>query len=113
MIRLADTDFFYYSTPLEADARANYVFIQDFEDHLTDSLNPRKTKTAVYAKEMEMAFSGERMEKRRRERDRVWNLMLKIARNEKRDEETTEAALARLLDTDEVVLGAYDLYREA
>lgn len=62
MTRIEGTDFFYYSVPFDADARANYIFIKDFEDHLTDPLNPRKTATAIYGKEMEMSFSGALLE---------------------------------------------------
>ena len=62
MLRMEGTDFFYYSTKLESDARANYMFIRDFEEHLTDSRNPRTTTTQVYGKEMEMNFGPERME---------------------------------------------------
>jgi len=62
MTRVEGTDFFYCTAPLESDARANYVFIRDFEDHLTDPLNPRKTKTSIYGKEMEMSFDGSTMD---------------------------------------------------
>ncbi len=62
MTRVAGTDFFYCSEPLDDDTRANYVFIRDFEDHLIDPLNPRTTTTVVYGKEMEMSFSGQAMD---------------------------------------------------
>ena len=61
MIRVAGTDLFYYSTPLEPDARVNYVFIKNYEQIL-DPLNTRKTTTKVYKQEMEMSFGGDPME---------------------------------------------------
>ncbi len=61
MNRVEGTDLFYLSTRLEPDARVNYLFIKDFEEHLVDPRNPRKTSTAVYTKEMEMSFSGAEM----------------------------------------------------
>lgn len=61
MNRVDGTDLFYFSTRLEADARVNYLFIKDFEEHLVDPRNPRKTSTAVYTREMEMSFSGAEM----------------------------------------------------
>jgi enterochelin esterase-like enzyme/outer membrane protein assembly factor BamB len=40
MIRVADTDLFYYSTVLEPDAAVGYGFIVDFEAPIADPLNP-------------------------------------------------------------------------
>ena len=62
MQRIEGTDFFHCSVPLESDTRVNYIFIRDYEDHLTDPSNPRKTTTSVFGKEMEMSFSGKTME---------------------------------------------------
>ncbi len=42
----------------------------------------------------------------------LWELMLKVARAEKRDDETVEKALDRLLRTEPVVRDAYALYCE-
>ncbi len=61
MTRVAGTDLFYYSTPLEPDARVNYVFVKDYEQIL-DPMNTRKTTTKVYKQEMEMSFGGDPME---------------------------------------------------
>jgi len=62
MTRVAGTDLFYYSAKLERDARVNYVFIRDYEDHIVDPLNHRKTKSNVYGREMEMNSGGEAMD---------------------------------------------------
>jgi len=62
MTRIAGTDLFYKSVTLEPDARVNYMFIRDFEDHIVDSRNPRKTKSEVYGREMEMNFGGPEMD---------------------------------------------------
>lgn len=61
MIRVEGTDLFYYSMRLEPDTRVNYLYITDYEE-TTDPLNPRKTTTAIYGKEMEMSFSGATMD---------------------------------------------------
>jgi len=61
MTRVDGTDLFYYSMRLEPDARVNYMFVKDYEEAL-DPLNPRKTTTSVYGKEMEMSFRGGEME---------------------------------------------------
>jgi hypothetical protein len=45
-------------------------------------------------------------------REDLWALMLKVARTEKRDDETVEKALDRLLRTEPVVRDAYALYCE-
>ncbi len=58
MTRVAGTDLFYRSVTLEADARVNYMFIRDYEDHIVDPNNPRKTTSQVYGKEMAMNFGG-------------------------------------------------------
>jgi enterochelin esterase-like enzyme/outer membrane protein assembly factor BamB len=42
MSRLSGTDLFYYSARLLPDARVSYYFIKDFEERLTDPMNPRK-----------------------------------------------------------------------
>ena len=42
MTRVAGTKLFYYSTRLLADARVSYHFIKDFEERMTDPLNPRR-----------------------------------------------------------------------
>ena len=60
MKRVEGTDLFYHEMPLEPDARANYLFIRDYEEIL-DPNNARKTKTTIYGKEMEMAFSEDGM----------------------------------------------------
>ncbi len=62
MQRLAGTDFFHYSSRVPLDTRANYLFIKDFEEHLVDARNDRRTTTIIYAKEMEMNFGGAEME---------------------------------------------------
>ena len=61
MNRVEGTDLFYYSMRLEPDARVNYKYITDYEE-IIDPLNPRKTTTAIYGKEMEMSFSGATMD---------------------------------------------------
>ncbi len=42
MTRVEGTDLFYYSAELLNDARVSYHFVKDFEERLTDPLNPRK-----------------------------------------------------------------------
>ncbi len=42
MLRLADTDLFYYSTRLEPDASVTYGFVVDYEKPIADPRNPRK-----------------------------------------------------------------------
>ncbi|HSR67116.1 MAG TPA: PQQ-binding-like beta-propeller repeat protein, partial [Acidobacteriota bacterium] len=42
MNRIADTDFFYYSSPLEPDARITYGFLRDFEHWVLDDRNPQR-----------------------------------------------------------------------
>lgn len=61
MTRIDGTDVFYYSIRLEPDARVNYLLVRDYEE-ITDPRNPRRTKTMVYTKNMEMAFGGGEME---------------------------------------------------
>ncbi len=41
MIRVPGTDLRYYSTRLSPNARVSYTFIRDFEERITDPLNPR------------------------------------------------------------------------
>jgi hypothetical protein len=50
--------------------------------------------------------------KRMADRDRIWQLMLKTARHERRQGESVQKALDRLLETDEVIRDAYSLYCE-
>ncbi len=61
MIHVPDTDLFYYSLDLEADARLNYVFVRDYE-MLVDPRNPRTTTTTLVGDEMEMSFDGSEMD---------------------------------------------------
>lgn len=61
MSRVEGTDLFHYSMELDVDARANYLFMRDYES-LTDPLNERKTESAVLTEDMEMAFAGETTE---------------------------------------------------
>lgn len=61
MARLQGTDLFYFSTTLEPDARLNYLFARDYEA-IIDPLNPRKTTSAIYTKEMEMSHDGSETE---------------------------------------------------
>ncbi|HSR50334.1 MAG TPA: PQQ-binding-like beta-propeller repeat protein [Acidobacteriota bacterium] len=42
MNRIADTDFFYYSSPLEPDARVTYGFLKDFDQSILDQQNPQR-----------------------------------------------------------------------
>ncbi len=62
MKRVEGTDLFFCTAKLDPDTRANYLFIRDYEDHLTDPNNSRKTKTSIFGKEMEMSFSGGTMD---------------------------------------------------
>ncbi len=39
MIRVADTDLYYYTIEVEPDARLNYRFVKNFEQPITDPLN--------------------------------------------------------------------------
>ncbi|MGI9518586.1 MAG: PQQ-binding-like beta-propeller repeat protein [Pirellulaceae bacterium] len=54
MRRVEGTDLFIYTTPLEPDQRANYMFLVDYQPQ-TDARNPRTTTSSVYAGEMEFA----------------------------------------------------------
>jgi len=45
--RIEGTQFFYYSTKLEADARLPYGFIRDFDEFLGDPENPNKLEGKV------------------------------------------------------------------
>ncbi|MGH1365234.1 MAG: PQQ-binding-like beta-propeller repeat protein [Calditrichia bacterium] len=40
MIHVPGTDFYYYSTKLKPDAHLGYQFIRDYENRITDPLNP-------------------------------------------------------------------------
>ncbi len=56
--------------------------------------------------------TGKSVAKRMADRDRLWHIMLKTARHERREGETVQKALDRLLETDQVMRDAYDLYCE-
>lgn len=56
--------------------------------------------------------AGKSLAKRMSDRDRLWHIMLKTARHERREGETVQKALDRLLETDQVMRDAYDLYSE-
>ena len=60
MTRVPGTDLFYHSMELPSDARANYLFIADYEE-TEDPRNPRRTSTTLLGKDMEMSRSGEAM----------------------------------------------------
>lgn len=47
MIRVPGTDLFYYSTRLLPDARVSYRFIKDFEEPITDPLNPERKAPSI------------------------------------------------------------------
>ena len=55
MHRVPETDLFYFSMPLEPDARLNYVFMRDYET-ITDPRNSNETVTLLVDEEMEMSF---------------------------------------------------------
>lgn len=55
MHRVDGTDLFYFSIPVEADARMNYVFMRDYET-ITDPRNSRETTSLLVDEEMEMSF---------------------------------------------------------
>ena len=61
MTRVDGTDLSYFTTQMERDGRTNYLFVRDY-DEIPDPLNPRRAKTAIYQKDMEMSFSGAEME---------------------------------------------------
>ena len=54
MTRVSGTDLFYYTTKLEPDQRANYMFLVDYKPQ-TDPRNERVVTSSVYAGEMEFA----------------------------------------------------------
>jgi len=54
MLSAGASDLKYYTMKLEADQRANYVFLVNFTPQ-TDTLNPRTTTSSMYAGEMEFA----------------------------------------------------------
>ena len=60
MTRVPGTDVHYHSAQLEPDARANYLFIEDY-DEVLDSRNPLETTSVLVTKDMEMNRSGEAM----------------------------------------------------
>ncbi len=55
MTRVAGTNLFYHSMPLESDARANYIFMRDYTEIL-DPRNDRKTTTNMVGPDMELSF---------------------------------------------------------
>jgi len=57
-------------------------------------------------------LEGKSIAKRVADKDRIWQLMLKTARHERREGETVQKALDRLLETDEVIRDAYAAYCE-
>lgn len=54
MIRVPETDLFYYAMELPRDQRANYVFLIDYQPQ-ADERNPRRARSSMYAGEMEFA----------------------------------------------------------
>ncbi|CAM2009108.1 outer membrane protein assembly factor BamB family protein [Acanthopleuribacter pedis] len=56
MYRLAETNLFYYSAELEADAMIAYLFILDYKDMIADPKNPNQSVTTMLGKDMEMSF---------------------------------------------------------
>jgi outer membrane protein assembly factor BamB/enterochelin esterase-like enzyme len=61
MVRVPGTDFYHYSSRIEPDARANYMFVKDYKS-MPDPRNSRKTTTTVYKEDMEMNFGDTPME---------------------------------------------------
>ncbi len=55
MIRVPDTNLYYYSATVEPDARLNYVFIKDYTE-IPDPRNERACKSYVVGKDMEMTM---------------------------------------------------------
>jgi len=55
MIRVPETNLYYYSTTVEPDARLNYVFIKDYNE-IPDPRNERACKSYVVGKDMEMTM---------------------------------------------------------
>ncbi|QDU59330.1 Endo-1,4-beta-xylanase Z precursor [Planctomycetes bacterium Pan216] len=55
MIRVPGTDLFYYATELPPDQRANYIFVENFQEKL-DPLNKRTASNWNLRPEMEMNF---------------------------------------------------------
>lgn len=60
MKRIEGTDFFYYSTRLERDARISYIFIRDYQE-IVDPHNTRRTKTGVLGRDWEFVYDGSEM----------------------------------------------------
>ncbi|MFV1996256.1 MAG: alpha/beta hydrolase-fold protein, partial [Verrucomicrobiales bacterium] len=56
MVRLADTDFFYYSARIPTDTRAGYIFVTDFSASGPDPRNQRRVKSNYLVEDMEMVF---------------------------------------------------------
>lgn len=57
MNRIEGTDLFYYSTYLEPDARVFYRFTKDFEENITDALNPKKTMHPLFGESSYLEMS--------------------------------------------------------
>ncbi len=57
MHHVAGTDLFYYSMPVESDARLNYAFMRDYAT-IPDPNNPRTTIVTLVNDEMEMAMGN-------------------------------------------------------
>jgi len=62
MSRVEGTNLFHYSTMLRPDAKISYVFVKDYQDALTDPLNPVTAQWAVLGEDMELQFGGEPMD---------------------------------------------------
>jgi outer membrane protein assembly factor BamB/enterochelin esterase-like enzyme len=61
MKRVEGTDLFYYSTKLEPDVRASYIFYEDYK-RILDPRNQRKAQTGVFNEDMDMSFTGQPLE---------------------------------------------------
>ncbi len=55
MLRVPETDLFYYAMELPDDQRSNYIFLVNYQPQI-DSLNPRRVLSSLYAGEMEFAI---------------------------------------------------------
>ena len=58
MTRVEGTDLFYYSTEILPEARVSYLFVKDYQDQLTDPLNPVTSQWAILGKDMRVVFVG-------------------------------------------------------
>jgi len=58
MSRVEGIDLFYYSTELLPDARVSYVFVKDYQDALTDPLNPVTAQWDHIGKDMRVVPDG-------------------------------------------------------